>query len=146
LWTADSPHVAQALAGAEIIVNSSGSHAEIRKAFYQLDLMKTASSKTCTLYAFSNLRGCDGERYYLNGISAIAMNGEFLKVGEHYSLLDVVNILLIKLITHLVDSSLHYVLKRLCKLYKTFSMHLCMQFWLVPLSVCLSLHYCLCIM
>ncbi|CAL8114058.1 unnamed protein product [Orchesella dallaii] len=89
LWNPMSTHLEQTLAGADIIVNGSGSHAEIRKASYALELIKTASSKCGCLYAFSNLRGCDGERVYLNGCSAIVLNGDVLKLGEQYSLDDV---------------------------------------------------------
>lgn len=90
LWNPQSTHVEQSLAGADVIVNGSGSHAEIRKAYYALELMKTASAKCGVLYAFSNLRGCDGERVYLNGCSAVVLNGDVLKFGEQYSLKDVV--------------------------------------------------------
>jgi NAD+ synthase (glutamine-hydrolysing) len=90
LWNPRSTHVEQTLAGAEIIINGSGSHTEIRKASYALELIKSASSKCGCLYVFSNLRGCDGERVYMNGGSAIVLNGNVLQMGEQYSLLDVV--------------------------------------------------------
>ncbi|ODN01891.1 putative glutamine-dependent NAD(+) synthetase [Orchesella cincta] len=89
LWNPMSTHLEQTLAGADIIVNGSGSHAEIRKAFYAMELIKTASAKCGCLYAFSNLRGCDGERVYLNGCSTIVLNGEVLKLGKQYALDDV---------------------------------------------------------
>lgn len=90
LWNPVSTHIEQSLAGADVIVNGSGSHAEIRKAYYALDLIKTASAKCGVVYGFSNLRGCDGERVYHNGCSAIVMNGDVLLLGEQYSLKDVV--------------------------------------------------------
>lgn len=90
LWNPVSTHVDQSLAGADLIVNGSGSHAEIRKAYYALELIKTASAKCGVVYGFSNLRGCDGERVYLNGCSAVVMNGDVLLLGEQYSLKDVV--------------------------------------------------------
>jgi len=90
LWNPRSTHIDQTLAGAEIIINGSGSYTEIRKAYYALELVKSASAKCGCLYVFSNLRGCDGERVYFNGGSTIVLNGRVLKMGEQYSLDDVV--------------------------------------------------------
>ncbi|CAG7828095.1 unnamed protein product, partial [Allacma fusca] len=89
LWAPVSSHIDQSLAGAEIIINGSGSHTEIRKASYALKLIRGASAKCGLAYVFSNLRGCDGERVYLNGCSTIVLNGDVLKLGEQYSLMDV---------------------------------------------------------
>ena len=91
LWAPTSSHIDQSLAGAEIIVNGSGSHTEIRKASYAIELIKSASAKCGIAYVFSNLRGCDGERVYLNGCSTIVVNGNILKLGEQYSLINVVS-------------------------------------------------------
>jgi NAD+ synthase (glutamine-hydrolysing) len=90
LWNPQSLHIEQTLAGAEIILNSSGSHTEIRKASYALELIKSASAKCGCLYIFSNLRGCDGERLCFNGCSNIVLNGNVLKMGLQYCLEDVV--------------------------------------------------------
>jgi NAD+ synthase (glutamine-hydrolysing) len=90
LWVPEATHVDQTLAGAEIILNGSGSHTEIRKSSHALDLIQAASSKCGCLYLYNNLRGCDGERVYLSGSSNIVMNGEVLALGEQYSLIDVV--------------------------------------------------------
>ena len=91
LWAPASSHIDQSLAGAEIVVNGSGSHTEIRKASYAIELIKSASAKCGIAYVFSNLRGCDGERVYLNGCSTIVVNGNILKLGEQYSLINVVS-------------------------------------------------------
>lgn len=61
LWTVKSTHVEMSLAGAEIIVNSSGSYMELRKAYIVCDLLKNTTSKAGGAYLFSNFRGCDGK-------------------------------------------------------------------------------------
>jgi len=93
LWSPQSTHIEQSLAGAEIIINGSGSHAEIRKASYALNLIKSATSKCGGLYVFNNLRGCDGQRVYFSGSSSIVLNGKTLLLGEQYSPMDVVSCL-----------------------------------------------------
>jgi len=90
LWNPQSTHIEQTLAGAEIILNGSGSHTEIRKASYALELIRSASSKCGCLYVFSNLRGCDGERLCFNGCSNVVLNGNVLRMGQQYCLEDVV--------------------------------------------------------
>lgn len=64
LWTVKSAHIEMSLAGAEIIVNSSGSYMELRKAYIVRDLLKNASSKAGGAYLFSNFRGCDGNFFF----------------------------------------------------------------------------------
>ncbi|XP_043225534.1 glutamine-dependent NAD(+) synthetase-like [Amphibalanus amphitrite] len=89
LWSADSSHVAQTLDGAELIVNSSGSHFELRKAYVVFDLMRSATSKCGGCYLFSNMRGGDGDRLYFNGAPSIAVNGEFAAAGRQFALEEV---------------------------------------------------------
>lgn len=91
LWTVKSTHIDMSLAGAEIIVNSSGSYMELRKEYIVTDLMKSASSKAGGAYLFSNLRGCDGQRVLFNGCSAVGLNGEIIARGKQFSLQDVVS-------------------------------------------------------
>lgn len=79
------------LDGVEIIVNSSGSYMELRKAYVSFDLVESASAKAGGCYMFSNLRGCDGQRVYFNGCSSIAMNGEIVNRGKQYALEEVVS-------------------------------------------------------
>ena len=80
------------LSGVEIIANGSGSYMELRKAYITTDLIRNASYKAGGAYLFSNLRGCDGQRVYFNGGSAIALNGEILAYGKQFSLHDVVSL------------------------------------------------------
>lgn len=89
LWNPQSPHIAMGLSGVEIMINSSGSYMQLRKAFITTDLIKNATHKSGGAYLFSNLRGCDGQRVYFNGCSAIALNGEIISRGKQYSLQDV---------------------------------------------------------
>lgn len=78
------------LSGVEIISNGSGSYMQLRKAYITADLIKNASYKAGGAYLFSNLRGCDGQRVYFNGCSAIALNGDVISRGKQFSLQDVV--------------------------------------------------------
>jgi NAD+ synthase (glutamine-hydrolysing) len=80
-----------ALDGVEVIVNSSGSYMELRKAYVAVDLITLASRKSGGCYMFSNLRGCDGQRVYFNGCSCISLNGEIVARGKQYALQDVVS-------------------------------------------------------
>ncbi|XP_017869057.1 PREDICTED: probable glutamine-dependent NAD(+) synthetase [Drosophila arizonae] len=89
LWNVRSKHIEMSLSGVEIIVNGSGSYMELRKAHITNDLICNASFKAGGAYLFSNLRGCDGQRVYFNGCSAIALNGEVLARGRQFALQDV---------------------------------------------------------
>lgn len=75
--------------GVEIIVNGSGSYIQLRKAYVTTDLIRNASFKAGGLYLFSNLRGCDGQRVYWSGNSAISLNGDIISRGHQFSLADV---------------------------------------------------------
>lgn len=89
LWTADSPHIALALSGVEIICNGSGSHHELRKLNSRLSLIKSATSKCGGAYLYSNHRGCDGNRMYFDGCSLVCINGELIAQASQFSLKDV---------------------------------------------------------
>lgn len=91
LWNPQSSHIAMGLDGVEIISNGSGSYMELRKAYITVDLIKSATFKSGGCYLFSNLRGCDGQRYYFNGCSCISLNGEFLNRARQFSLQEVVS-------------------------------------------------------
>jgi NAD+ synthase (glutamine-hydrolysing) len=88
LWTPDSPHIQYCLNGAEIILNSSGSHHELRKLDTRINLI-TNASKSGGVYMYSNQRGCDGDRLYYDGCSLIAINGQTVAQGSQFSLRDV---------------------------------------------------------
>lgn len=89
LWNPRSTHIDLSLAGVEIMVNGSGSYIQLRKAHITTDLVRNASFKAGGLYMFSNLRGCDGQRVWWNGNSAIALNGEIIARGKQFSLSEV---------------------------------------------------------
>lgn len=94
LWHVQSTHINLSLSGVEIMVNASGSYMELRKAFIATDLIKNASFKAGGAYLFSNLRGCDGQRVYFNGCSAVALNGDIIARGKQYAVQDVVSFVL----------------------------------------------------
>lgn len=89
LWNPKSTHIDLSLSGVEIMVNGSGSYIQLRKAYITTDLIRNASFKAGGLYLFSNLRGCDGQRVWWGGNSAIALNGDIIARGKQFSLSDV---------------------------------------------------------
>ncbi len=89
LWVPQSTHISLGVDGAEIIVNSSASYTELRKAHMTIDLIRSATLKSGGCYLYSNLRGGDGGRVYFNGNSCVCLNGDILNRGLQFSLKDV---------------------------------------------------------
>lgn len=89
LWTPDSPHAQYSLLGVEIILNSSGSHHELRKLDTRVNLILEATAKSGGVYMYSNQRGCDGDRLYYDGCSLILASGKVIAQGTQFSLNDV---------------------------------------------------------
>eukprot|EP01112_Ceratiomyxa_fruticulosa_P017654 TRINITY_DN5544_c0_g2_i1.p1 TRINITY_DN5544_c0_g2~~TRINITY_DN5544_c0_g2_i1.p1 ORF type:complete len:705 (+),score=141.82 TRINITY_DN5544_c0_g2_i1:93-2207(+) len=89
LFTPQSPHIALALDGVEIITNGSGSHHQLRKLNTRIDLMRDATNKSGGVYLYSNQQGCDGGRLYFDGCCLIMINGNLVAQGSQFSLLDV---------------------------------------------------------
>jgi len=89
LWTPNSPHSLYSLAGIEIVLNSSGSHHELRKLNTRIDLMLEATAKTGGVYMYANQRGCDGDRLYYDGCAMIMNSGKVVAQGSQFSLRDV---------------------------------------------------------
>ncbi|WFD18009.1 NAD(+) synthase (glutamine-hydrolyzing) [Malassezia caprae] len=89
LFTAASPHVTHALQGAEILINSSGSHHELRKLHRRIELIREATLKLGGVYLYANQRGCDGDRLYYDGCALIAVNGDIVAQGAQFGLDDV---------------------------------------------------------
>ncbi|KAJ2899453.1 glutamine-dependent NAD(+) synthetase [Coemansia aciculifera] len=89
LFTPQSPHIAMSLDGAEIIVNSSGSHHELRKLRRRIELIREATLKCGGIYLYANQSGCDGDRVYYDGSAMVLANGEVLAMGEQFSIGDV---------------------------------------------------------
>ncbi|KAJ1882829.1 glutamine-dependent NAD(+) synthetase [Coemansia sp. RSA 1722] len=89
LFTPASPHIEMSLAGAEIIINSSGSHHELRKLRRRVDLIAEATLKCGGIYLYANQRGCDGDRLYYDGAAMILANGLVVAMGRQFGLSDV---------------------------------------------------------
>ncbi|KAL9692729.1 hypothetical protein quinque_005509 [Culex quinquefasciatus] len=70
LWNPRSTHIDMSLSGVEIIVNSSGSYMQLRKAYITTDLIRNASFKAGGMYLFSNLRGivARGKQFALDDV------------------------------------------------------------------------------
>lgn len=86
LFTPLSPHIDMSLSGAEIIVNSSGSHHELRKLRRRVELIREATLKCGGVYLYSNLKGCDGDRLYYDGSSMVLANGQVLAMAPQFSI------------------------------------------------------------
>ena len=89
LWNIHSTHIDMSLDGVEIMVNSSGSYKELRKAYVVVDLVKSATAKAGGCYMFNNLRGGDGDRVYFQGISCISVNGDIVNRTKQYAIEEV---------------------------------------------------------
>ncbi|KAJ2520850.1 glutamine-dependent NAD(+) synthetase [Coemansia sp. RSA 1939] len=85
LFTPESPHIGMSLDGAEIIINSSGSHHELRKLLRRVELIREATLKCGGIYLYSNQRGCDGDRLYYDGSSMVLANGSILAMSEQFA-------------------------------------------------------------
>jgi NAD+ synthase (glutamine-hydrolysing) len=85
LFTPNSPHIALALAGAEIITNGSGSHHNLRKLDQRLKLILSATSKSGGCYMYANQIGCDGGRLYYDGCAMVGVNGDIVAQGAQVS-------------------------------------------------------------
>lgn len=87
LWTSQPPpNESYYAAGADIILNASASHHELRKLDQRIDLIRKASASAGSsgVYAYSNGVGCDADRTCYDGGALVAVNGEIvcLEVGS----------------------------------------------------------------
>jgi NAD+ synthase (glutamine-hydrolysing) len=90
LLTPLNPSSYMGLNGVEIILNSSASHAELRKLRTRLDLISNSTRKLGGVYVYANATGVDGEaRMMFDGSSMILANGKVLEQGEQFSLKEV---------------------------------------------------------
>ncbi|PMD48798.1 glutamine-dependent NAD(+) synthetase with GAT domain-containing protein [Hyaloscypha variabilis F] len=90
LFTPLNPSTYMGLNGVEIILNSSASHAELRKLRTRLDLISNSTRKVGGVYVYANATGVDGEaRMMFDGSSMIVANGKVLEQGAQFSLEDV---------------------------------------------------------
>ncbi|KAJ9500036.1 glutamine-dependent NAD(+) synthetase [Exophiala xenobiotica] len=75
------------LNGVEVIVNSSASHAELRKLNTRLSLIQNCTRKLGGIYIYANATGVDGEaRMMFDGSSMILCNGRVMKQSTQFSL------------------------------------------------------------
>ncbi|KAI0201040.1 NAD+ synthase [Astrocystis sublimbata] len=87
LFTPRNPSTYMTLNGVEIILNSSASHAELRKLKTRLDLIANSTRKTGGCYVYANATGVDGEaRMMFDGSSMILLNGKVLEQGKQFDL------------------------------------------------------------
>ncbi|KAI0429135.1 NAD+ synthase [Xylaria sp. FL1042] len=87
LFTPLNPSTHMSLNGCEIILNSSASHAELRKLKTRLDLIANSTRKAGGCYVYANATGVDGEaRMMYDGSSMILLNGKPLEQGHQFSL------------------------------------------------------------
>ena len=80
LWTPNSPHISYSLAGIDIVLNSSGSHHELRKLDTRVNLIRQATADTGGVYMYSNQKGCDGDRLYYDGCAMIMNSGQVVRI------------------------------------------------------------------
>ncbi|KAI0538523.1 NAD+ synthase [Xylaria digitata] len=87
LFTPLNPSTYMSLNGVEILLNSSASHAELRKLKTRLDLIANSTRKTGGCYVYANATGVDGDaRMLFDGSSMILLNGKPLEQGSQFSL------------------------------------------------------------
>ncbi|KAM4058114.1 carbon-nitrogen hydrolase [Hirsutella rhossiliensis] len=87
LFVPRNPSIFTGLNGAEIILNSSASHAELRKLEKRLNLISNSTRSNGGLYVYANATGVDGEaRMLFDGSSMIIQNGEVLAQSSQFSL------------------------------------------------------------
>lgn len=88
LWDCKNPSTDFSLNGAEIIINSSGSHFSINKYSSRINLVKSSSRRSGGCYIYCNVSGCDGGRLYFDGGSFVYLNGAMISEGTSFSVLE----------------------------------------------------------
>ncbi|KAI5464958.1 NAD+ synthase [Mariannaea sp. PMI_226] len=87
LFTPLNPSTYMGLNGVEVMLNSSASHAELRKLNTRLELIQNCTRKLGGIYVYANATGIDGEaRMMFDGSSMILCNGQALSQSAHFSL------------------------------------------------------------
>ncbi|CAL8069839.1 unnamed protein product [Calicophoron daubneyi] len=90
LWIGSPPHLKMFAAGADMVLNASASHHELRKLNARIDLVKMASRASGGgLYAYTNLRGCDSERVCYDGGAMAAVSGEIVCLMKQFGMEEV---------------------------------------------------------
>ncbi|BHF63543.1 Glutamine-dependent NAD(+) synthetase [Sparganum proliferum] len=85
LWVTAPPHVAYARAGADVVMNASASHHELRKLDSRVRLVQSASAKKLA-YAYANLVGCDAGRACYDGGAIVAVCGSVVCLSSCFGL------------------------------------------------------------
>ncbi len=71
----------------EIILNSSASHAKLRKLRTRFELIANSTRKLGGVYVYANATGVDGDaRMMSDSSSMILLNGKVLEQGSQFSL------------------------------------------------------------
>ncbi|KKF95230.1 putative glutamine-dependent NAD(+) synthetase [Ceratocystis platani] len=87
LFTPLNPSTYMGLNGVEIVLNSSASHAELRKLETRLNLITNSTRKLGGVYVYANASGVDGDaRMMFDGSSMVICNGGVLAQSDQYSL------------------------------------------------------------
>ncbi|KAK5061419.1 hypothetical protein LTR84_007962 [Exophiala bonariae] len=87
LFTPLNPSTNMGLNGVEVIVNSSASHAELRKLSTRLALIQNCTRKLGGVYIYANATGIDGEaRMMYDGSSMVLCNGRVMSQSTQFSL------------------------------------------------------------
>lgn len=87
LWIGCPPHLHMYASGADVVLNASASHHELRKLNRRISLVEMASrSNGGGMYAYTNLRGCDAERVCYDGGAMAAVCGQLIFLGKQFSL------------------------------------------------------------
>ncbi|KAF2786729.1 glutamine-dependent NAD(+) synthetase with GAT domain-containing protein [Melanomma pulvis-pyrius CBS 109.77] len=90
LFTPLNPSTFSGLDGAEIILNSSASHAEMGRLRERVGLIANSTRKLGGIYIYANATGVDGDaRILFDGSSMIIVNGDVVAQGSQFSLLPV---------------------------------------------------------
>jgi NH3-dependent NAD+ synthetase/predicted amidohydrolase len=89
LWVPRPLHSDLYLDGVDVVLNGSGSHFEVGKLDRRKELINEATKRSGGIYAYSNLKGGDGQRLYFDGASMISVNGELLEEPTRFNLKDV---------------------------------------------------------
>ncbi|KAF5396398.1 Glutamine-dependent NAD(+) synthetase [Paragonimus heterotremus] len=85
LWIGTPPHLQMYASGADVVLNASASHHELRKCDRRINLVQMASrSNGGGLYAYTNLRGCDSERVCYDGGAMAAVNGKLVHLSKQF--------------------------------------------------------------
>ncbi len=85
-WQEKNTASLQRVQGAEIIINSSGSHDMKHKVKNKIEMVRYNNSKSGGFYIYNNLIGTDGGRLYYDGQSFVMANKKLIFLNEQFGL------------------------------------------------------------